>query len=498
MADKTLLQFGSAQERAGGGEPSMKVCATCNSRFSGDARFCPFDGAALGVTLQAERDPLISRVVDGRYEVLDVIGEGGMGTVYRVQHKQLGRQFALKALKRAFAHDKELASRFIQEAKAAAAIGHPGLVQITDFGQLAEGQPYFTMELLEGEPLSAIIAKGGPLPAAQAARSVRQLAEALGAAHAAGVIHRDLKPDNIHVGTARGGSTEVVKVLDFGLAKVAGASKLTRKGMVFGTPHYMSPEQASGETIDNRADIYALGIVMYEMFTGRVPFEADSYMGVLSKHMYMDPLPPSQLIDGTEELGALEDATLRCLEKKPEKRFANMRDLVGELDRIAALTGTDEATRLARKKRIPPENVLADELEVPTADELTALERAGVRTGARPVGTAVAIGGGLLFAATLVFAWVYLGGDAQPVVRAQPAVSGVVPTPVEAPPETPETPEPEVTPVADGELETAARPAPKPPSVRAVPRPAPRPAPPSTTPKRPPPGRGEIVNPWAD
>src|SRR5438046_476732 len=168
------------------------------------------------------------------------------------------------------------------------------------------------MELLEGTPLSRLIRKGGPLPAALAVRILLQTASALAAAHAAGVIHRDLKPDNIHLA-----KNNTVKILDFGVAKMAGAGRLTRTGMVFGTPHYMSPEQASGADVDHRADIYAFGIVMYEMFTGKVPFEADSYMGVLTKHMFMDPDPPSQVNEAARELGALEDVTLRCLEKRP-------------------------------------------------------------------------------------------------------------------------------------------------------------------------------------
>jgi serine/threonine-protein kinase len=225
---------------------------------------------------------------------LSVIGEGGMGTVYEVRHRALGKRFALKALRKDLALDAEIAARFIQEARTAAAVSHPGLVEITDFGRLESGQVYFVMELLEGTSLAALLRNGGPLPAARGLAIVRQLVHALKAAHDASIVHRDLKPDNIHIG--RGDNdTDRVKIVDFGLAKVVGSSKLTRAGMVFGTPHYMSPEQAAGETVDHRADIYALGIVMYEMFTGKVPFEADSYMGVLTKHMYMTPAPPSDL-----------------------------------------------------------------------------------------------------------------------------------------------------------------------------------------------------------
>jgi serine/threonine-protein kinase len=224
--DETLIQFeGSTPEREVGEAdtlvPRAVVCPTCGHHFSGiDARFCPFDGEKLrsAPNWNPAADPLIGTVVDRRYEVLGVLGEGGMGTVYCVRHATLGRQFALKALRRDLSIDRDLSARFIQEAKAAASVAHPCVVQITDFGDLPSKQPYFVMELLSGHTLSWLIKRGGPLPAARAVRIVRQVAEALGAAHAAGVVHRDLKPDNIHISEVVG-DRDVVKVLDFGLAR---------------------------------------------------------------------------------------------------------------------------------------------------------------------------------------------------------------------------------------------------------------------------------------
>jgi serine/threonine-protein kinase len=303
---------------------------------------------------------LLGSVVDGRYEVLSVLGEGGMGTVYEVKHRALGKRFALKALRKDLTADGEIAARFIQEARTAAAVSHPGLVEITDFGRLESGQVYFVMELLEGHSLAALLRTGGPLPAARALDIVRQLVHALKAAHDASIVHRDLKPDNIHVG--RGDAErDLVKIVDFGLAKVIGSSKLTRSGMVFGTPHYMSPEQAAGEVVDHRADIYALGVVMYEMFTGKVPFEADSYMGVLTKHMYMAPALPSEVSPELKELGTLEHVILRCLQKRPNARYDNLEALLTDLDRRVPIPG-----RPARAFDAP---VLADRLELPPADE---------------------------------------------------------------------------------------------------------------------------------
>jgi serine/threonine protein kinase len=357
---------------------TVKVCRTCGSRFSGDARFCPFDAEPLTVTLDVTpRDPLLGTVVDDRYEIEAVLGEGGMGTVYRARHRVLDKKLAMKVLRADLSRDADLGVRFLREAKAAASIAHPSVVQITDFGNLPSGQPYFVMELLVGASLSAILRKGGPLPAARAVRLLLQMVDALGAAHEAGVVHRDLKPDNILICPVQGGET--VKVLDFGLAKVAGQSRLTKAGLVFGTPHYMSPEQASGGTVDERTDLYALGIVMYEMFTGRVPFEADTYMGVLTKHIYVAPTPPSVLLGGVGELGALEQVTLRCLEKKPERRYASMRALADELSRVARFNDTGALTVKPMELGEPRGPRLADELELPTVEELKlSLALAGV------------------------------------------------------------------------------------------------------------------------
>jgi serine/threonine-protein kinase len=220
------------------------------------------------------------------------------------------------------------------------------------------------MEYLEGELLSARLQKAGRLPSKTALTLGRQIASALAAAHAKRIVHRDLKPDNIHV-TPEANGRDRVTIVDFGLAKVIGASRLTRAGVVFGTPHYMSPEQAMGEVTDHRADVYALGVVMYEMFTGRVPFEADSYMGVLTKHMYMAPTPPSQL-PGTERLGVLEEMLMRCLQKKPEQRYQSLGELCQELDRALVVAGGPPPSA----PRSRPRSLLADELELPTRAEL--------------------------------------------------------------------------------------------------------------------------------
>lgn len=379
--DETLLQFGRG--RAAITQPPREerrartICPLCAQRFSPDGRFCPFDGQALLQSTDAERksDALLGTLIDQRYEVLSLLGEGGMGIVYEARHRALGKRFALKALRKELAADTEICARFMQEARTAASVSHPGLVEITDFGRLPTGQPFFVMALIEGQSLASLIRRGGPLPAGRAVEITRQLAEALGAAHERSIVHRDLKPDNIHLSEGEQGA-ERVTIVDFGLAKVMGASRLTRAGVVFGTPHYMSPEQAMGEATDHRADIYALGIVMYEMFTGRVPFEADSYMGVLTKHLYMTPTRPSQLM-GTEKLGVLEDILLRCLEKKPENRYSSVRDLIRDLD-LALRVGGEQPSAV-RQRRVSPRSLLADELELPEREPTWFTDRPSAR-----------------------------------------------------------------------------------------------------------------------
>jgi serine/threonine-protein kinase len=316
----------------------VKRCTECGARFGAQAAFCPFDGTTLAAsTWNPSRDPLTGTVVENRYEVLEPLGEGGMGTVYRVRHVALDRFFAMKVLRRDLAADAALAARFVQEARATAAIRHPSVVAITDFGELDTGVPYFVMELLVGETLAARLRGRGPMAPSEVIDVARKIASALEASHAAGVIHRDLKPENVFlVGKALGRpAADEIRIVDFGAAKVASGSKLTRPGIVFGTPYYMSPEQAGGEAVDGRADIYSLGVLVYELLTGSVPFEADTYMGVLTKHMFAAPVPPSERVPSGVLLGELEDIVLRMLAKDPSNRYASMMEVEAALAEAA-------------------------------------------------------------------------------------------------------------------------------------------------------------------
>ena len=401
----------------------MKSCPTCGTRFSEPVSFCPNDGTPTQEVSDAGPpvDPLLGRVIDGRYRVEKGIGEGGMGIVYLTTHAVLGKRMALKVLRGEMAKDAEVVQRFMQEAQSATSIGHPNIIDISDFGRLPDGSVYFVMEFLDGESLSHMISRGGSIPTATAIHIVRQIAGALEAAHARGIVHRDLKPDNIYL-VKQGNEANFVKVLDFGIAKVGGAnSKLTRTGMIFGTPHYMSPEQAAGQSVDNRTDIYALGVIMYEMFTGKKPFDGDTFMGILSKHMFEQPIPPSQ-VKGAG-LGALEDVILKALTKKAEDRYQSMADLVRDLDLIA----TGGVIQIGTSDIAPPAN-LADALEPPSRTEMRLGSTPSVATSEPP-----AKGRGLWIAAAFVLLLAVggLAGGGAYLVAGMPA-AGISPavTPV--------------------------------------------------------------------
>ncbi len=373
--------------------PHAKRCPACEQVFSGEARFCPFDGDTLVETADynPSADPLIGTTIDGRYEVVDVLGEGGMGTVYEVRHVTLGRRFALKVLRRDIA-DAEHTARFLQEAKAAAAIGHPNIVAVSDFGELRLGGPgsaavpYFVMEFLTGISLAALLRAEKTLPPQRAAGILLQCASGLAAALRGGVIHRDLKPDNVFLTPTA--EKEFVKLLDFGVAKMAGQGRLTRAGMVFGTPHYMSPEQAAGQSVDHRADVYALGVILYECFAGHVPFEADTYMGVLTKHMFATPEPIQQAAPDASLLGALGPIAMRCLAKSPADRYASMIEVAAAIEKAMSeptgrSSGRLSAAAVERQRGSMP---------LREADSLggsdPALPPVKPRIGARPSGSA--------------------------------------------------------------------------------------------------------------
>lgn len=319
-------------------------------RPSGEQTTAPTSGEQRTSTqVEPSTDPYIGRVVDSRYHVEKILGEGGMGVVYRCRHTIIGKKVAMKVLRADLARNSEVTERFLNEAKSASSIGNPHIIDISDFGRLPDGSTYFVMEYLEGEALANLVDKGGPVPAARLLHIAEQLAEGLYAAHQAGIVHRDLKPDNIFL-IPRAGQ-DFVKILDFGIAKASSTEgKLTQAGQVFGTPHYMSPEQAAGSPLDHRADIYSLGIILYEMACGTVPFDADSFMGILTQHMYKSPPPLGSVGAKPQEVPpGLEAIILKCLSKRPEQRYPTMHALLEDLQRVSADEVPQAAAELMRR-----------------------------------------------------------------------------------------------------------------------------------------------------
>jgi predicted Ser/Thr protein kinase len=296
----------------------------------------PLSYGPVGETAPTSLRPsIVGQLIDGRYQVERVLGEGGMGLVYEARHRAIGRRVALKVLRAEYAGDREILERFMLEARSASAIGNPHIVDIFDFGVLPDGSTYFAMEFLEGQSLAKTV-EDRPDPA-RIARIALQLCEGLGAAHARGIVHRDLKPENVHLLPREGG--DFVKILDFGIAKVSSKNtgpKLTKMGAVFGTPHYMAPEQAAGAPVDHRADIYALGVILYELAAGVLPFDADNFMGILTQHLYKAPSPIASMAPGRTCPPSLEAIIQKCLEKRIERRYGSMAELAADLKRFLA------------------------------------------------------------------------------------------------------------------------------------------------------------------
>lgn len=284
---------------------------------------------------QAPPDPLIGTVVAGRYKVIELLGEGGMGQVYLAEHIAIERRIALKVLRAEYAHKGDIVTRFQQEAISASRIKHPNVLDVFDFGQLEDGCFYLAMEFLEGNDLAEELGHRHVLEPALGVGISLQICRALGAAHSKGVVHRDMKPENVFL-QRTGDGDERVKIVDFGIALLrsneeAAESKrrrLTRTGMIFGTPEYMAPEQAAGRRADHRADVYAVGIMMYEMFTGAVPFTDETFLGVLAKHASDQPPKMTEIAPELKISPQLQAVIMQALVKNPDERYASMADFM--------------------------------------------------------------------------------------------------------------------------------------------------------------------------
>jgi eukaryotic-like serine/threonine-protein kinase len=333
--------------QTGSTEP-LTSCVRCNTAFPLDARFCPNCGLSIEASLPKARatakaaDPLIGHVVADRYRILSVLGTGGMGVVYKVEHTQIGKLMAMKVLSGKLARNEMLRKRFAREAQAASKLSHPNTVQIFDFGE-DDQLAYLVMEFLPGRDLASVIAQG-PLGFSRVAAIAAQIAASVGEAHQVGIVHRDVKPENVMILDA-GEEREFVKVLDFGIAKVRGAEeRLTGMGELIGTPFYMAPEQIRGDPVDHRTDIYALGGLMYKALTGEPPFEGDNPQMLVQQHLNDPPVPMRRR---APTLGIPEEAERivgKALQKEPAQRYQSMSALREELLRYLRSQGVASGT----------------------------------------------------------------------------------------------------------------------------------------------------------
>ncbi|NMC70249.1 MAG: protein kinase, partial [Myxococcales bacterium] len=319
----------------------MRVCPKCGHQAGEDVIFCPQDGARLVGEEDSHEgvprpDPRLGMVLAGRYRIVRRIGEGGMGVVYEAEHVELGKPVALKVLREDFTQKQDLVERFKQEARSAASIGHENIIDVSDFGTTEDGGIFFAMELLRGEDLADVLQREVRLPLERAARIVAQMCRALHAAHQKGIIHRDLKPENVFL-VRKDDRRDIVKVLDFGIAKMttldAEGRRLTKTGVIFGTPEYMAPEQARGQTLDLRVDVYATGVMLYEMLAGQVPFTGESFMAILTQHLFSEVKPLSQVAPDVAVPAAVESVIYKAMAKDRDERYGTMLEMLEDLQR---------------------------------------------------------------------------------------------------------------------------------------------------------------------
>jgi serine/threonine protein kinase len=410
-----------------------KICPQCGAEYELDQRFCPQDGTTL--RLQNASGDLLGTIVADRYHVLRKLGEGGMGQVYLAEHVKMGRKSALKVMNPSMVKDADAISRFNREASNASRINHPHVADVYDFGETADGIIYLAMEFVDGPPLTKLIEQEGPLAATRVANIVRQAADALAVAHEMGIVHRDLKPDNIMIARNRDGS-DCAKVVDFGIAKAAdnAAQKVTKTGLVVGTPEYMSPEQLAGDKLDGRSDIYALALVAFNMLTGKLPFPAETVQESMIMRLTEPPRKLAEMSPQVSWSSDVQEVLDKALERDVSARFKSAnefgRALSGALERMSGDTQgirrvAGAAPAVKQPSSLPPTRVrepaAASQRESAPSSTLPLAPPIGRRTHAVAYGT-----GGVILAAALAASAVVLSRKNDKPLT--PATDSVTPT----------------------------------------------------------------------
>ncbi len=449
------------------------------------------------MSVAVAEDTLIGSTLAEKYRIVRQIGRGGMGVVYEAEHIDLGKRVAIKLMLEKYAEDREAISRFKREALAASRIGNPHIIDISDIGIAPDGRSFVVMELLRGCSLADLIKGGGAIAPPRAIDIMRQTLRAVGAAHAKGIIHRDLKPDNIFL-VAQDDDRDFVKLLDFGISKVVdqaaelAATKLTSTGTVMGTPLYMAPEQAMGTVTDQRADIYALGVIMYEMLGGKPPFDGVTYPVLVVKLLTVDPELLSTVRPGLPP--PVVAAVHRALEKEPAARFASCEAFAAALGGESARNSAQQSAAIALDRTMNsgdgPAVAMPSSLKRPTGmphtQPLVPAKRSSLPIVLAAVGGAVVVGAVVLTVLLTGRSTPDAPPPSQQTITAIPVAPPVpAPVPAVATPEKPPTPSP---------IDKTVKPAPK--KVAAAPAPVPlSPTPPAPTPtvNTPPPAPGSVT-----
>jgi hypothetical protein len=364
----------------------QKICPTCGTEYPLSERFCPRDGTALRST-NVQGD-LMGSIVAERYHILKKLGEGGMGQVYLAEHVKMGRKAALKVMNPGMNQDPDAIARFNREAANASRLNHPNVCAIYDFGETPEGLIYLAMEYVEGESLTSLIEKNGTLAAPRAASIIHQAADALGVAHDYGIVHRDLKPDNIMITRNRDGS-DLVKVVDFGIAKASSsdAQKVTKTGLVVGTPEYMSPEQLAGDKLDGRSDIYSLGLVAFNCLTGKLPFPSNSAQEAMIMRLTDFPKTLAEMKPDVAWPAELQNVMDRALARDADERYQKAADFGREMakavENMPASVAAGEGTMVM--------GAAGASAKTAAAPAVPATRVAGPKGGTRPMEAAAAV-----------------------------------------------------------------------------------------------------------